>query len=267
MNVLTALSIKSIEMRIKANVIAALRKLLLRRGYYLVAGWKLQELPLVNHLKKTFELHNVNLVLDVGGNKGQYAQMLREDVGYDGSIISFEPVSTYAKELADLSDGDENWDVCPYALGSKNETKNINVTRSPGLNSFLSPCSDEVQGFWKDGDMVGSEKVQIRRLDDVLDHIPSAEQSNIYLKLDTQGFDLEVLRGAPRWIKRMRALQTEASIKAIYSDMPGYQDTLQILDEYGFEISGMYPITLDTALRMIEFDCVAVNSRFCDLNG
>jgi len=80
-----------------------------------------------------------------------------------------------------------------------------------------------------------------------------------YLKIDTQGFDIEVLRGAGASLPGVKALQTEASIIGLYKGMPQYIDTLRYLDERGFDITGLYPVSRDSALRLVEFDCVMIN--------
>jgi hypothetical protein len=57
----------------------------------------------------------------------------------------------------------------------------------------------------------------------------------------------------------MRALQTEASVRRIYKGMPGYTEIIHYLDERGFDITGLYPISRDKSLRLVEFDCVMIN--------
>jgi hypothetical protein len=81
-----------------------------------------------------------------------------------------------------------------------------------------------------------------------------------YLKLDTQGYDLEVLAGAEKALGQIAALQTELSVKAVYEQMPYYLDTIARLEQMGFEITGLFPIARDNALRVIEFDCVMVQT-------
>jgi hypothetical protein len=102
--------------------------------------------------------------------------------------------------------------------------------------------------------------VAVRTLDGVL----PALQDRIgfkrpYLKIDTQGFDIEVLRGAADSLPAMRALQTEASVRRIYKGMPGFTEIIHYLDERGFDITGLYPISRDKSLRLVEFDCVMIN--------
>jgi hypothetical protein len=80
-----------------------------------------------------------------------------------------------------------------------------------------------------------------------------------YLKIDTQGFDIEVLRGAGDSLPAVKALQTEASVIGIYKGMPQYMDTIRYLEQRGFDITGLYPVSRDSALRLVEFDCVMIN--------
>ena len=45
----------------------------------------------------------------------------------------------------------------------------------------------------------------------------------------------------------------------IYKGMPQYMDTIRFLDERGFDITGFYPVSRDSALRLVEFGCVMIN--------
>jgi hypothetical protein len=79
----------------------------------------------------------------------------------------------------------------------------------------------------------------------------------VLLKVDTQGFDLEVVEGAVKVLDRVRALQLEVPAKRVYDGMPPLPRTLERLDELGFEVTGMFPVTRDRdLLRVVEFDCV-----------
>ena len=70
---------------------------------------------------------------------------------------------------------------------------------------------------------------------------------------------MEVLRGGSDSLSTVLALQTEASVIGIYKGMPGYVDTIRYLDERGFDITGFYPVSRDSSLRLVEFDCVMIN--------
>lgn len=198
-------------------------------------------------------------MLDVGANLGQFRDMLRNEVDFNGWIISFEPVSKYVDLLVKRAKDDPKWEIRGHALGSQTGQVPINVTKSPGLNSFLSPRTDAAPGYWSPGDIVATEIVSILRLDSLYDSIKrQLGVSSVYLKLDTQGFDIEVAEGAGDALMDVRALQTEASVLPLYQDMPTYQQAIESFNHRGFELSGMFPVTKDDDLRLVEFDCIMV---------
>jgi len=250
-------------MMLKKYLKSALVKLAHSREYELTPAWSFGRQPLVRHLKAIFEKHEVDCVFDVGGNLGQYHDLLREDVGFEGWILSFEPVGKYVKILQARSASDVRWQVFDFALGSADDVATINITKSPGLNSFLEPRTDVVQGYWSADEVSGTEQVRIRMLDGIFQGLRSEHGFRApYLKLDTQGFDLEVLKGASHSLREFRALQTEASIKPLYQGMPDYRDVIEYLARAGFELSGMFPVSHDDDLRLIEFDCLMTNRLF-----
>ncbi|MFM2448406.1 MAG: hypothetical protein RIS44_856 [Pseudomonadota bacterium] len=235
------------------------------RQYELIPAWSFQREPLVRHLKSVFERFKVDCVLDVGANLGQYHDMLRQDIGFEGIILSFEPVKKYVKVLQEKSKNDKKWRIFDFALGSTENVATINVTKSPGLNSFLEPRTDGVPGYWSSDEVTGTEQVQIRVLDEIFSGLREEHGfSTPYLKLDTQGFDLEVLRGAKLSLGEFSSLQTEASIKPIYQDMPDYRHVIEHLSAAGFDLSAMFPVSHDDSFRLIEFDCVMVNRSRAD---
>lgn len=233
-----------------------------KRGHHLIPDWKLANYPLVQHLRRLFAQYGIDCVLDVGGNQGQYRDLLRQEVGFEGWILSFEPVRKYVLHLQRRSQSDSKWKVFDFALGAEEGTANINVTTSPGLNSFLQPSTDALPAFWKN-ERSETEAVRIKKLDDFYEGLKQTLGfQSPYLKLDTQGFDLEVTKGALNSLKDVRALQTEASVQAIYTGMPDWRESVRTMESHGFELSAMFPVTQDNALRLVEFDCVMINCEF-----
>lgn len=226
-------------------------------GYEIVPAWRVESLPFVNHLKSLFAMYDVDCVFDVGANRGQYHDLLRSQVGYEGMILSFEPVRKYAEFLRTRANRESHWKIFDVALGSCPQVSRINVTTSPGLNSFLSPKEP--------GLVSGTELVRVETLDSILPELKVDHGFRMpYLKMDTQGYDLEVLAGARQSVRQFVALQTEASVKPGYDHMPSYQEALNTVRAEGFEISGMFPVFSDEALRLVEFDCVMVNGMIAD---
>lgn len=243
---------------VKDSVLKVSRSL----GFDIVPLREMRERDFALHLRELLMRLEVDCVLDVGANVGQYHDFLRDRVLYEGTIVSFEPVARHVDLLRGRAQEDADWHVEGYALGAQDEQKAINVMVSDQFSSFLEPDHRQVKEFEALNVASAQEAVTVRSLDVVL---PDLQKRlgfrRPYLKLDTQGYDLEVLRGAGESLQAVRALQTEASVLGIYKGMPGYLDTLRRLDELGFDITGMYAVSRDTALRLVEFDCVMINRR------
>ncbi len=217
------------------------------------------ERALGNHLRRLLRELSVDCVLDVGANRGQYRAFLRDTVGYEGWIVSFEPLQQNVKILREEAKNDPRWIVYEFALGKQNGYLDINVMRSDEFSSFLTPDTSLVDDFRELNVVDRKESVEIKRLDEVVPGLRASKQiRNIYLKMDTQGFDLEVIEGAGAELTDICAVQTELSVRPIYAEMPNYREVLCLLESLGFAISGMYSVSLDPAMRVIEFDCVLV---------
>ena len=202
----------------------------------------------------------INCVLDVGANVGQYAQLLRRE-GYAGRIVSFEPVAALADELRRTAEGDPNWSVVQYALGEVDEETEINVR--PGSMSSLLPSSDFGKGWSDRLREAESETISVRRLDGLFaDAVAGIDEPRVYLKLDTQGFDLQAFAGAGETLKQIAGLQSEVSCVPIYDHMPRLPEQISAYEAEGFEITGMFPVTRHrSTLRVIEFDVTMVRAE------
>jgi FkbM family methyltransferase len=216
------------------------------------------------HLHTLFRALEINVVIDVGARIGDYALWLRRN-GFRGSIVSFEPVSANLKTLGNRAHQDQDWRVIPVALGAEDEQRDINVTGETVFSSFLTP-SDYANAEWGEAVSVAQvERVDVRRLSSVWDEILAARsRPRVYLKMDTQGWDLEVLRGADGCFSAIPALQSEMSIQPIYEGMPGLSDSISELSRLGYEVSGLFPVTHDRAFRLVEVDCVAVRPKLIE---
>ena len=108
--------------------------------------------------------------------------------------------------------------------------------------------------------VVGVECVDMRRLDKFIPEILKyTNKPRIYLKIDTQGYDVNVIKGADGCINDILGFQSELSVTRIYDDTPDYIDALMYYRNIGYELSGIYPITRDNdTLLLIEFDCFLI---------
>lgn len=240
----------------------SVEKILRYLGYELIPSWRIRNLDFAHHLAAIFEQLKIQCILDVGANVGRYTRFLRNQVGYDGLIISFEPTKKCVDTLRELAKKDHQWIVYDYALGSKNEKQAINVMQRDVFSSFLKPDLSIVKDekFKKENVIDHKEIVEVKKLDSIIEMLKSKHSiTNMYLKMDTQGYDLEVIGGAEKTLDEVLALQSEVSTRKIYENMPNFYETLLFLEQKGFDITGMYPVSRDQMLRVVDFDCVMIN--------
>ena len=234
---------------------------IIRRTYrllgYDISRWPplLDELP--GHLAGLLPRLGVNCVIDVGAHWGEYGTQLRA-LGYEGRIVSFEPVGASAERLRERAKDDSSWMVLQVALGRSSESRLMNVPGHSDLASFLEP-DEFVLTHFPDSAIQSREEVQVRRLDELFDECTAGiAEPRVYVKMDTQGWDLEVFAGAAERLDRIVALQSELSVKAINQGMPIYLEALTEYHRMGFELTGLFPISRDERSRIIEFDAVMV---------
>jgi len=225
-----------------------------RLGYRITPLWREADLALEEHLRQLFKLYRISTVLDVGANAGQYGRFLRHRVGFEGMIHSFEPQPSLAAQLRSEVQSDPLWQVHAIGLGEQEAELTLNIMASDRFSSFRAPDNRKAPQFESSNRIVGQVQVPVRRLD-ALD-LPDMGQ--VYLKIDTQGFDLEVLRGAEGLLKQVRALQFELPLVNIYAGVPEGWDALRAVEAMGFSVSGLFPVSADPRMRMIEMDCVMV---------
>lgn len=196
----------------------------------------------------------IDCVLDVGANKGQYAKELRS-IGYKGLIVSFEPLTREFKILEDNFKNDKQWIGYNIALGSTNETRSLTIPKLTVMSSLLEPIiSDE---------MYQKEDVRLFRLDEFIHKLPKInESSRIFLKMDTQGFDLEVFNGSAGCMNRIHGIQSELSIFPLYKDMPHYTESLDFYESNGFDLYNISVVNRTDIKGLLELNCLMYNKLY-----
>jgi FkbM family methyltransferase len=213
----------------------------------------------LQHVVTILRLYRVDCVLDVGANHGQYARRLRR-AGYRGRIVSFEPVAKDFARLQASAADDPQWSVHRCALGREETVATIHVV--PGtLSSVLTPTDFGFDRYHQLRDAT-KEEVPVRRLDALLDEaVAGLAEPRVYLKLDTQGYDLEVFAGLGDRAAEVCAMQSEVAVMQIYDGMPMMPEALATYQAAGFEITALYPVSRQSRTgRVVEFDCVLVRA-------
>lgn len=234
-----------------------------RFGLEVVPRWRLARSCEVSLVSSIIDRYQIACVLDVGANVGQFRDFLRDLVKYRGPVLSFEPQAHCVAKLRGRAVADPQWKIIAEALGAVEEARALHVMKSDLFTSMLAPDAGEVPHLAAMNTVVETCEVRTRRLDDVLaGHFGSEVPEPLFLKVDTQGFDLEVLKGAPETLRRTAAVQLEASVLPIYRQMPDMIEALSMLRASGFDPVEAFPVSRDRALRTIEFDIVFISRKF-----
>jgi len=234
-------------------------KVLRKLGVALIPRWRLDDFLLENRTKRIILEYEIDCFFDVGANVGQYRDFLRHQVGYDGRIVSFEPDPKCYSDLLNRKRDDDRWDIFNIALGKEVGVLDFNIMKTSVMNSFLSPDDSKTKMFSEQNAVAKVIHVEVARLDGIIEKITaSGGIENAFLKMDTQGFDLEVFAGAAGCLERIKAIQTEVSVLPIYKGMPSIDDSIKTFRSAGFEVSGIYSISEHRFPHAVEFDCIYV---------
>lgn len=177
--------------------------------------------------------HAIDLVLDVGANKGQYAKKIL-DVGYRGDVISFEPLPSAFAELEIAAERNPQWTCVNLAVGETNAEVFLNESANSQSSSILSMLPSHVAAA-PESRYVAGQLVRMTRLDSYLrDRVH--ESSRVWLKLDVQGYERRVLEGATDTIPLVQVIETELSLIPLYASQQLMCDDIGYLADLGFRL-------------------------------
>lgn len=204
--------------------------------------------------RQVFERLGINCVLDVGAYRGEYVDFLRRELAFAGQVLSFEPAAASHRELTKRWANDPRWRGLPFGLGSQPGTASLNVFGAGNFNSLLPAGEYGSHRFTPLAAAAATEAVELRRLDEVLpellEHMPSP---HVFLKIDAQGSDLDVVQGAAGVLPAIEAMQLELSVRPCYAGQPALPQAITALAELHYELLGVFPVARD-GLRVVEFD-------------
>jgi len=187
-----------------------------------------------DRLCNALEYFNIDTVLDVGSNAGQFANDLRQS-GFQGRIVSFEPLLQPHTALTKKARQDNNWIVHPRgALGDCDGKTMINVAGNSLSSSILDITRNHTDAEERSV-YTGSEEIDIRKLDSIADQYLSNDTASL-LKIDTQGYEQQVLDGARVTLPNIRGILLETSLVELYKGQLLWGDMIERLEKEGFTI-------------------------------
>lgn len=188
---------------------------------------------------QTLKAHDINVLFDVGANIGQFVSELRM-YGYTGKIISFEPLPQAYESLTLQAGQDANWIVhSRCAVGASIGEIEMNVSRNLVSSSIL-PMLSVHENAAPESRYTHTEQVPLITLDSVLEEYTSLSD-NVFIKIDTQGYEWAVLDGASQALKQSKGLLLELSLVRLYDGQRLWTDYIERLKEVGMSLYSIQP--------------------------
>lgn len=175
---------------------------------------------------------DANVVFDIGANIGQFAKELRA-VGFNGQIISFEPLSSAHERLKISASRDNAWHVHPrVALGDKEDIATINIAEN-SVSSSILPMLDAHLAAAQESAYSSCETVNVVTLDSVAPYYIT-ESCRPFVKIDTQGFEWQVLDGANETLRSAYGVLLELSLTPLYDGQHLWLELIDRMAANGF---------------------------------
>lgn len=196
-----------------------------------VFGLQLNKLNVINNSSyqtvQALKANKIDVVFDVGANIGQFACELRS-YGYKGKIISFEPLPQAYETLCKQALKDSNWIVHQRcAVGAAAGQIEINVAGN-SVSSSVLPMLDKHETSAPQSKYTHKEIVPLITLDEIF-NLYCDKYHNIFLKIDTQGYEWAVLEGAKMAVSKSRGVLLELSLVPLYEGQKLWRDLVDYL--------------------------------------
>lgn len=200
---------------------------------------------------------NLQTVVDVGANRGQFALASRR-WAFKARVIAFEPIAEVALTFRKVLQGDPEVTLHQVAIGPETAEATIHVLAADDSSSLL-PISPMLELIFPGTNEIRTEMVKVGPL---ADYVLSEEiVSPAMLKLDVQGYELQALRGCEELLDQFLYIYVECSFVELYTGQALVDDIIAWLRERGWRLSGVYNMTYDQKRRSIQADFLFENAR------
>ena len=194
----------------------------------------------------------IDVVIDVGANAGQFGEMLRSS-GYRGRIISLEPIESAFQILSRKASADGNWEAHHCGLGATAGEAVINVSELTVFSSLLT-VTDAATQFDKRAAVARTEVIRLSTLDEVAARLTD----RILLKIDTQGYEKQVLEGGRQTMSRLYGVWMELPIIHFYEGTWKFHEAIEFMEQFDFVPAQIHPVSYYATdpVSVSEVDCL-----------
>jgi FkbM family methyltransferase len=199
--------------------------------------------------------HAITTVVDIGANVGQYGLLLRE-LGYTNRIISYEPLPDAFERLSATARADGSWAVSQKAAGSVRGKVVMQISKNSVSSSILEMSQRHVEAA-PHSHVVREIEVDCVSLDEILGDLRG---ESLMLKIDTQGYERNILAGSLSAIKSVSLIEIEISFVELYYGQALFREIDAFMIESGFKLSSLEEGFFDESTGEL-LQCDAIYSR------
>ena len=214
--------------------------------------------PYSHRVTRALAHHGIDTVLDVGANVGQYAALLRA-AGYRGHILSVEPLDSAFAALSARAAKDPRWTALQNGVGEAPGTIDINISANSYSSSVLDINDAHLEAA-PDSRYVGTQSIELTTVAQLVEQ-QGIDPARCLLKVDTQGYESQVLTGAAPILGKIAAVQLELSFVELYAGQALFDDHVTTLRGHGFELWSLDPGISDTDGRLLQCDGLFMRPR------
>ena len=226
-----------------------LRKIFNFFGYTFLRSHK--SISIDEIIKLRLKFLPTDILLDVGANKGKFTEYFKNEFQ---QYHLFEPNPILVKELKNKFKN-KKFKILNFGLGDKNEKINLNMTNDSAKSlSSIKKQTNELKNNFRNTEIINTVEIKIKRLDDYLDTL-NLKSYKIFLKIDTQGNDLETLIGLGNYLSYVQFLKIEMPCIKLYETGYNNWDILDFLKINNFEPVHFENISRKKNGKLIEYDC------------
>ena len=183
---------------------------------------------------------DIRTVIDVGSQRGQFAILALSR--FPGArVLCFEPLEGPRRSLREVVEGDlDRVEVFPYAAAAREGSPTMQVSRADDSSSLLPIGPRYVTAFPRT-EVQATTPVRAVRIDEVVDSVDAP----CLMKIDVQGYELEVLQGAEKLLPSVEYLLVECSFTELYLGQALADEVIAYLHERGCRLTGIYDLKRD----------------------
>lgn len=228
-------------MNLRNSLILLLQRLLDPLGFRVVklAPTRVRGIDAMRDLSFLLQQKAEPIVFDVGANDGETVQEFLR-VFPAARVVAFEPFTACCDVLTHKFRDQPNVRVQNVALAAARGMSQLNLYSGNRMNSLLTLDADPANPMAQSFQPTGTAAVRLESLDAFCaDH---GFTSIDVLKIDTQGYDLQVLKGAAKLLaaRRIRTVLLEANFVPMYSRQATFSELHDFLSSHGYRLVDFY---------------------------